>query len=121
MSFERASMLELGALAQTLRRDFDMPFDLRFEPGVSRAAASLPGAWIVLGDTRHTRLDLLHEFAHLVTERGHEEHQHGPLWVGVYVELVRRYEGAAPAERLLAAFEAERVRWITPGGLLVWR
>lgn len=118
LAFDLVGMLELDALAGTLRRDFDMPFRLRFEPGVSRAAASLPGAWIVLGDTRHTRHDLLHEFAHLLAERGHEGQNHGPLWVAVYLELVRRYLGPAPADALLDALDLEGVQWLAPSALI---
>lgn len=113
-----ASMMELDALAATLRRDFDLPFDLRYEPGVTRAAACAPGEWIVLGDVRHTRFDLLHEFAHLVAERGHEGQAHGPLWAAAYLHLVLRYSGPLASGRLRAAMEFERVRWIQPGLLL---
>lgn len=119
----QVSMLELDALAQTLRQDFAFPFTLGYAPpyrlqrcagGYANPARQL----VVLGDGNHSPFDLLHEFGHLLAERGHSGQKHGPLWVGMYVELVRRYMGDGYGDRLLSAFESGRVRWTTPYRLL---
>lgn len=118
---DQVSMLELDALAATLRADWDLWFELEYRHemprGVGALAVIVGGFRIVLGDGNHTRLDLLHEFAHLATERVNPGHKHGPLWAGAYLELAWRYAGTWQASRLQAAFEQERVRYITPGRL----
>jgi hypothetical protein len=51
---------------------------------------------------------MLHEIAHHAAPR--DAAAHGPEYARIYVELVRTFMGEKPAARLLAAFEAHRVK-----------
>lgn len=94
-----------------VRRWGERSYEVRPGHGHRRATATRDGL-LQLPRWARTELVVLHEMAHPLGAP--EAAPHGPEYAGVFLALVRRAMGPAPAQALEEAFGRHRVRHLPP-------